>query len=131
MGSPAIPITPWPEPLPPRHSSGLGRPDRYPEQLSSDLHPHAAQKLYYATANFKLPDRMPTAPPTVTARIEVGAERFERKNQAFRKHLTQNPLFERVRKEPWQYADVTRCFIWRRPANRKTRNSRRICLKGV
>ena len=75
-----------------------GRPDRYPEQLTSDLQPHAAQKLYYATANFKLPDRMPIAPPTVTARIEVGAERFERKNQAFRKHLTQNPLFERVRK---------------------------------
>ena len=75
-----------------------GRPDRYPEQVSSDLQPHAAQKLYYATADFKLPDRMPTAPPTVTARIEVGAERFERKNQAFRKHLTQNPLFERVRK---------------------------------
>lgn len=75
-----------------------GRPDRYAEQLSFGLQPHAAQKLYYATANFKLADRMPTAPPTVTAQIEVGAERFERKNQAFRKHLTQNPLFERVRK---------------------------------
>ena len=74
-----------------------GRPDRYPEQLTSEVQPHAAQKLYYATADFKLPDRMPTAPPTVTARVEVGAERFERKNQAFRKHLTQNPLFERLR----------------------------------
>jgi len=75
-----------------------GRPDRYPEQLSSGVQPHAAQKLYYATANFKLPDRMPTSPPTVSARIEVGAERFERKNQAFMKHQTQQPLFARVRK---------------------------------
>jgi LmbE family N-acetylglucosaminyl deacetylase len=74
------------------------RPDRYAEQISSGLQPHAAQKLYYATANFKLPDRMPTAPPTVTAHIEVGAERFERKNQAFMKHQTQQPLFVRVRK---------------------------------
>jgi LmbE family N-acetylglucosaminyl deacetylase len=74
------------------------RPDRYPEQISSGLQPHAAQKLYYATANFKLPDRMPTSPPTVTARIEVGAQRFERKNQAFMKHKTQEPLFARLRK---------------------------------
>ena len=35
---------------------------------------------------------------TVTARIEVGAERFERKNEAFMKHQTQQPLFVRVRK---------------------------------
>ena len=75
-----------------------GRPDRYPEQIASGLQIHAAQKLYYATANFKLPDRMPTSPPTVTARIEVGAERFERKNEAFMKHQTQQPLFVRVRK---------------------------------
>ncbi len=75
-----------------------GRPDRYPEQISSGLQTQAAQKLYYATADFKLADRMPTSPPTVTTRVEVGAERFERKNQAFRKHQSQNPLFERLRK---------------------------------
>lgn len=75
-----------------------GRPDRYPEQLAQGLQPHRAQKLYYATANFLLPDRMPTAPPTVTARIDVGAERFERKIQAFMKHQTQSPLFARLRK---------------------------------
>lgn len=75
-----------------------GRPDRYPEQLLQGLKPHSAQKLYHATADFKLPDRMPTSPLTVTARIEIGAERFERKNQAFMKHLTQEPLFARLRK---------------------------------
>jgi LmbE family N-acetylglucosaminyl deacetylase len=75
-----------------------GRPDRYPEQVDQGLRPHRAQKLYYVTADFQLADRMPTAPPTVTARIEVGAERFEKKNQAFMKHQTQSPLFARLRK---------------------------------
>lgn len=72
-----------------------GRRDRYPEQK---LPTYRAQKLYYAAANFVLPDREPIAPVPVTARIEVGAERFEKKNQAFMKHQTQSPLFERLRK---------------------------------
>jgi LmbE family N-acetylglucosaminyl deacetylase len=75
-----------------------GRPDRYPEQLLQGLEPYRAQKLYWATADFILPDRMPTAPPPVTARVEVGAERFEKKIQAFMKHKTQEPLFDRLRK---------------------------------
>jgi LmbE family N-acetylglucosaminyl deacetylase len=75
-----------------------GRPDRYPEQLSQGLQTYRSQKLYWATADFVLPDRMPTAPAPVSARIEVGAERFERKNQAFMKHMTQEPLFARLRK---------------------------------
>ncbi|MDR3747390.1 MAG: PIG-L family deacetylase [Acidobacteriota bacterium] len=75
-----------------------GRPDRYPEQLQNGVTPHWAQKLYYATADLLLPDRQPIAPPTVTARIEIGKERFEKKAQAFQKHTTQKPLFERVRK---------------------------------
>lgn len=74
-----------------------GRPDRYPEQLSAELKPHRAQKLYYCTADFVLPDRVPIAPPTVTARIEVGADRFEKKIQAFILHRTQEPLFGRLR----------------------------------
>ena len=75
-----------------------GRPDRYPEQLEHGLTPHRAQKLYYVTADFVLPDRQIIAPPTVTTRIEVGAERFEKKAEAFHQHLTQAPLFERVKK---------------------------------
>ena len=74
-----------------------GRPDRYPGQLASGLQPYAPQKLYYTTADFKLPDRMPTSPPTVTARVAVGANRFERKIQAFMHHKTQEPLFARLR----------------------------------
>lgn len=75
-----------------------GRPDRYQEQLEQGLKPHRAQKLYHCTADFVLPDRMPIAPPTVTARIEVGRDRFEKKNQAFMLHRTQTPLFDRLRK---------------------------------
>jgi LmbE family N-acetylglucosaminyl deacetylase len=72
------------------------RPDRYPEQLAQGLKAHRTQKLYYHTADFLLPDRQPIAQPTVTARIAIGRERFERKFQAFQQHTTQQPLFERV-----------------------------------
>ena len=75
-----------------------GRPDRYPGQIAQGLAPHRAQKLYYCAADFILPDRMPIAPVTVTARVEVGRDRFEIKNRAFRLHLTQSPLFDRLRK---------------------------------
>ena len=56
-----------------------GRPDRYPEQLEQGLTPHRAQKLYYHTADFVLPDFQIIAPPTVTARIEIGAASASRK----------------------------------------------------
>src|SRR5271166_583930 len=75
-----------------------GRADRYPEQITQGLTPHRAQKLYHNTADFVLRDRVPIAPPTVTARVEVGKERFEKKIQAFMLHQTQSPLFDRLRK---------------------------------
>ena len=70
------------------------RSDRYPDLGA----PYASQKLYYATTGYKLPDRQATAPPVITASIDIGRERFERKDQAFREHKTQQPLFEFVRK---------------------------------
>jgi LmbE family N-acetylglucosaminyl deacetylase len=73
-----------------------GRPDRYPAQLAQGLEPHRVQKLYYHTADFLLPNRPPISPPTVTARVLVGRERFEKKMTAFQQHTTQSPLFERV-----------------------------------
>jgi LmbE family N-acetylglucosaminyl deacetylase len=75
-----------------------GRPDRFLEQIEQGLQPHRAQKLYYQTADLVLPDRQPIAPPSVTARIEIGKERFDKKAEAFRLHATQAALFERVRK---------------------------------
>lgn len=84
-----------------------GRSDRYPQQVEQGLKPHRAQKLYYLTADFLLEDRQPIAPPTVTARIEIGKERFEKKHLAFRQHITQKPLFERVRKNLGQRLEGT------------------------
>src|SRR5438067_2366279 len=36
-----------------------GRNNRYPDQLTNGLRPHLTNKLYYATADFGLPDRQP------------------------------------------------------------------------
>jgi LmbE family N-acetylglucosaminyl deacetylase len=74
-----------------------GRPDRYPEQLERGLTPHRAHKLYYHTADFRILDFSVMAPPTVTAHIDVGLDRFEKKVEAFHQHTTQAPLFERVK----------------------------------
>ncbi len=70
------------------------RPDRFPEHGA----PHAAQKLYHTTSDYKLPNRQPSAPPTISARIDIGKERFEKKIQAFTQHKTQEPLFGLLRK---------------------------------
>ncbi len=75
-----------------------GRSDRFPEQLNEGLRPHRAQKLYHLAADFVLPDRAPISPPTVTARIEIGEERFRKKTQAFTLHTTQTPLFDKLKK---------------------------------
>ncbi|HXZ26566.1 MAG TPA: PIG-L family deacetylase [Terriglobales bacterium] len=72
-----------------------GRPDRYPEQLQDGLRPHRAQKLYYSTAAFTLPDRPPVALPPSTAGIEISAAHLEAKIQAFKLHASQAPLHAR------------------------------------
>jgi LmbE family N-acetylglucosaminyl deacetylase len=70
------------------------RSDRYPELGA----PYASQKLYYHTTEYKLRDRQATAPPVITASIDIGPERFEKKIQAFMRHKTQEPLFGKLRK---------------------------------
>jgi LmbE family N-acetylglucosaminyl deacetylase len=70
------------------------RSDRFPEQLTPTFATYRAQKLYYQSALFTLPDRAPTALPPVTTSIEIGTF-FDIKLAAFRKHTTQAPLFER------------------------------------
>lgn len=67
--------------------------DRYPEQLNDGLTPHRAQKLYYSTASFILPDRQPVSPPPCTASIDVAAF-LETRIRATQAHLTQKPLME-------------------------------------
>lgn len=71
-----------------------GRSDRYPELGT----PYSSQKLYYLTSGYKLPDRQAIAPPVITASIDIGRERFEKKIQAFMQHQTQEPLFGLLRR---------------------------------
>jgi LmbE family N-acetylglucosaminyl deacetylase len=70
------------------------RTDRYPEHGP----PYASQKLYYVTSGYKLPDRQAISPPVITASIDVGRERFEKRIQAFMQHKTQEPLFGLLRR---------------------------------
>jgi LmbE family N-acetylglucosaminyl deacetylase len=69
-----------------------GRSNRFVEQLDNGLQPHRAQKLYYTTALFTLPDRQPVSLSPVTTVIDIG-ELLETKIQAFKQHTTQQPLF--------------------------------------
>ena len=70
-----------------------GRSNRFPEQLQNGLTPHRAQKLYYSTTLFSLPDRQPVSPAPVTATIEIGAKFLDEKVRAFKQHTSQAPLF--------------------------------------
>jgi len=76
----------------------MRRADRYPEQIELGLPPYVAQKLYHLATHFTLPDFPAIAPPTCTARIVVGEERFQKKIEAFMQHTTQAPLFGRLKK---------------------------------
>ena len=71
-----------------------GRNNRYPDQLTNGILPHRAQKLYYSTANFKLPDRQPVSLSPATAIVEIG-DYLETKITAFKAHSTQAPLWPR------------------------------------
>jgi LmbE family N-acetylglucosaminyl deacetylase len=70
-----------------------GRTNRFPEQLEREgLAPHRAQKLYYQTAPFLLPDRQPVSLPPTSAILDI-APYFETKVAAFKLHTSQAPLF--------------------------------------
>jgi LmbE family N-acetylglucosaminyl deacetylase len=68
-----------------------GRSNRYVKQLDAGLKPHRAQKLYYATADFTIPDRQPVSLAPVTAIIQIG-DVLETKIRAFAMHVSQRPL---------------------------------------
>jgi LmbE family N-acetylglucosaminyl deacetylase len=74
------------------------QPKRYPD--AGD--PHKAQRLFYVTANFHMPDREPamTMPWTVT--LDIRSVR-ERKTEAFRQHVSQAPLMARTKEFFEQY----------------------------
>jgi LmbE family N-acetylglucosaminyl deacetylase len=65
---------------------------RYPEAGE----PHKAKKLYYLTANFHWPDRPLMMPMPWTVTLDIRSVR-ERKNEAFRQHVSQAPLMEKTK----------------------------------
>ncbi len=69
-----------------------GRPNRYADQLKNGLAPHRAQKLYYGTADFALPNRPPITFSPQTTAIEI-SNYLETKIAAFKAHTTQSPLW--------------------------------------
>jgi LmbE family N-acetylglucosaminyl deacetylase len=71
-----------------------GRSNRFTGQLEAALTPHRAQKLYYTTADFVLPDRQPISPAPATAIIDVG-DIVETKIKTFAVHASQAPLLPR------------------------------------
>ncbi len=70
-----------------------GRSNRFADQLQNGLTPHAAQKLYYSTTLFTMPDRQPVALSPVSAIIELKSHELEAKIAAFKEHTSQAPLF--------------------------------------
>jgi LmbE family N-acetylglucosaminyl deacetylase len=69
-----------------------GREKRY-----SDVGvPHKAKRLYYLTAKFPIPDRPPPMMMPWTVTLDIRSVQ-ERKNEAFRQHVSQAPLMERTK----------------------------------
>jgi LmbE family N-acetylglucosaminyl deacetylase len=70
-----------------------GRTNRLADQLDhGGIQPHRAQKLYYQTNSFTMPDRPAVCMSPASAIIDI-REYKDRKVAAFRCHLSQAPLF--------------------------------------
>jgi LmbE family N-acetylglucosaminyl deacetylase len=69
-----------------------GQPKRYPNAGEA----HKARRLYYVTTNFLIPDRQPPMVMPWTVTLDIRSVR-ERKNEAFRKHVSQAPLMEKTK----------------------------------
>lgn len=54
------------------------------------------KRLFYLTTNFFIPDRQPPLPSPWTTILNIESVR-ERKNEAFRQHVSQAPLMERTK----------------------------------
>jgi LmbE family N-acetylglucosaminyl deacetylase len=69
-----------------------GQAKRYPEMGE----PHKAQRLYYLTTNFLMPERRAPMPMPWTVVLDIRSVR-ERKAEAFRQHVSQTPLIEKTK----------------------------------
>lgn len=72
-----------------------GRNSRYADQFGDGLAAHQAQKLYYSTSDFVLPNHEAVVSPPETTVIDIG-DLLETKIAAFRAHASQAPLLPRV-----------------------------------
>jgi LmbE family N-acetylglucosaminyl deacetylase len=70
-----------------------GRSNRFADQLQNGLKVHQAQKLYYATALFTIPERQPVSLSPSSAVVKLEAEELDTKIAAFKCHTSQAPLF--------------------------------------
>ncbi len=75
-----------------------GQPKRFPDSGV----PHKAQRLFYVTSNYHLPDRQPPLLMPWTASLDIRSVQA-RKSEAFRQHLSQAPLMERTKELFEQY----------------------------
>jgi hypothetical protein len=87
------------------------RSNRFPEQFAEGLKPWRPQKLYYRSSDFTLSERQPVALPPVSAHIEIGPERMERKVEAFKMHTSQAPLFKRFEGNTRRHGTVERFHL--------------------
>jgi LmbE family N-acetylglucosaminyl deacetylase len=69
-----------------------GQAKRYPDLGQ----PHKAQRLYYLSTNFFIPDRQPPMPMPWSLTLDVRSVR-EQKTEAFRQHISQAPLMEKTK----------------------------------
>jgi LmbE family N-acetylglucosaminyl deacetylase len=69
-----------------------GQTKRYPDVGV----PHKAQRLYYLSTNFFLPERQAPMPMPWTVALDIRSVQ-ERKAEAFRKHASQAPLMEQTK----------------------------------
>lgn len=70
-----------------------GRSNRFPDQLSGAVSAHRIQKLYHISTSITLPGRQPVTTAPATTIIEIG-EYLETKIEAFRAHVSQQPLWK-------------------------------------
>ena len=75
-----------------------GQPKRYPSAGAA----HKPRRLYHVTANFLMPDRQAAMMIPWTVTLNIRSVR-ERKNEAFRKHVSQAPLMEKTKEIFEQY----------------------------
>lgn len=70
------------------------RTNRFPQQFDRGLEPWRAQKLYHMTTGFTMPERQPVAVSPWSAEITLTPAEVDAKVAAFKRHLSQAPLFD-------------------------------------